>query len=409
MLTRLLMASSLVVCGCGTDALRDRGDAVEDPVEEDGTCGPGTPDSEPVWRAASGWRGRLHHTATRLLDGNVLAVGGMTFLDGSTTSVDLFDVNEARWVPKASLATPRKLHSATLLSDGTVLVVGGYADRDPHGVTGSAERYNPALDTWESAGTLRVPRASHSATLMPDGRVLVVGGFVYDPISGWPDAATDVTEIYDPNDGEWTAGPSLPAARAEHEAIALPSGNVLVVCGYNDDACGFMSLNDTVLLFDWLEGSWSVAPGVNHPRNWGFRLNLMPDGRVLMSGGFSAIDFEVDGAIAWAGTVGDTEMFDTDTWQYGQGFLEPRGLHSATLLSDRRLLVVGGSQYHNPGWSVVASTELYDFQSDTSIAIASPRATYRYHTATVLSGDQVIIAGGGEYGDYSDLLVWSCR
>ena len=87
--------------------------------------------------------------------------------------------------------------TATLLANGNVLVTGF------HG----SELYDPASDTWTATGTMVTPRYNHTATLLPDGRVLVAGGDVP------PDHATDSAELYDPDTGTWTATANLPPPR----------------------------------------------------------------------------------------------------------------------------------------------------------------------------------------------------
>lgn len=136
------------------------------------------------WRpAAAPARGRFGHTATLLPDGRVLVVGGLTREGGlaGASAAELYDPAADSWTPAASLRTGRWNHTATLLSDGTVLVVGGETDPPPgatgiNAVTDSVERYEPLRDTWAPAGRMRLPRTDHLATLLPDGRVLVSGG-----------------------------------------------------------------------------------------------------------------------------------------------------------------------------------------------------------------------------------------
>ena len=83
------------------------------------------------------------------------------------------------WVPTGNLNTARAGHTATLLPDGKVLVAGGIANNsDPLNFLDSAELYDPALNTWSSAGGLNSGHYSQTATLLPNGKVLVAGGFI---------------------------------------------------------------------------------------------------------------------------------------------------------------------------------------------------------------------------------------
>src|SRR5438477_844754 len=120
-----------------------------------------------------------------------------------------------------SLATGRVYHAQTLLPNGKVLVTGGFNDID---VFASAELYDPATETWMATGSLNVPRFRHTATLLPDGRVLVAGGL---DLSG----AIASAELYDPATGTWTETGRLVIGRAAHTATLLPDGSVLLAAG----------------------------------------------------------------------------------------------------------------------------------------------------------------------------------
>jgi UDP-N-acetylglucosamine:LPS N-acetylglucosamine transferase len=127
-----------------------------------------------------------------------------------------------------SMATARNEHTATVLGDGTVLIVGG-----SNGVPlASAEIYNPVAGTFSPTGSLATARGSFTATLLADGRVLVVGGFNYEVGSGILASA----EIYDPVGGTFSPTGSLATARNAHTATPLADGTVLVVGGSNGTA-----------------------------------------------------------------------------------------------------------------------------------------------------------------------------
>src|SRR6266853_1694721 len=110
--------------------------------------------------------------------------------------------------PTGSLATAREHHTATLLPNGKVLVVGGYG-RGIFGVWASAELYDPVSGTWTATGSLAIGRAYHTATLLPDGKVLVVGGVDRNSVLA-------SAELYDPASGTWTATGSLATRRWRH-------------------------------------------------------------------------------------------------------------------------------------------------------------------------------------------------
>ena len=169
---------------------------------------------------------RAVHRAVPLRDGSVLLVGGCAtqgcggFAQARTSEVVDPRTGTARAGPVTT--EPRASGTATLLADGRVLLVGGYPG-EGRAPTAGMEVFDPAAGTFAPAGALRVGRADHSATLLPDGRVLVVGGF------GAEGEALASVELVDPASRAVTSGPALPEPRAGHAAAAV--GDLLVVVG----------------------------------------------------------------------------------------------------------------------------------------------------------------------------------
>ena len=122
------------------------------------------------------------------------------------------------WTPAGRLLTPRLEHTATLLPDGRVLVAGGY---DGRAYLASAEVYDPVANTWTAAESLSVARANHAAVLLRNGQVLVAGGSV----GSRPSLAT---ESYHPQTGRWTPAGPLPARYEAFLLTALRDGSLLV-------------------------------------------------------------------------------------------------------------------------------------------------------------------------------------
>ena len=129
------------------------------------------------------------------------------------------------WTPTGSLTVARARHTATLLPNGQVLVAGGFGSG---GDLTSAELYDPSSGTWTTTGSLNAARDSHTATLLPNGQVLVAGGESSGFGFGGPLASA---ELYDPSSGTWTPTGSMTVARFAHTAALLPNGQVLVAGG----------------------------------------------------------------------------------------------------------------------------------------------------------------------------------
>jgi hypothetical protein len=171
---------------------------------------------------------RYSQTATLLNDGKVLVAGGFDYATSTTLATAvLYDASGRVMSPTGSLATARYSHTATLLNDGSgrVLVAGG---TDPKGqALATAELFDPSTGQWSPTnGSLAFARSGHIATLMPDGKVLVMGG----EVNG---AVLSSAELYDPGTGTWSGAANLQKGRYVFSATMLNdgTGRVLVVGG----------------------------------------------------------------------------------------------------------------------------------------------------------------------------------
>jgi hypothetical protein len=165
----------------------------------------------------------------------VLVAGGEgSFGSGDPASAELYDPRNGSWTVTESMHAARAYHTATLLPDGKVLVAGGSGTL-PSGAPGlvaSAELFDPGSGTWTATGIMNEARADHTATLLPDGKVLVVGGSGSSLI----DLPTSA-ELFDPGSGSWTATGSMIEARDNPMATLLPDGTVLVAGGFHQKGC----------------------------------------------------------------------------------------------------------------------------------------------------------------------------
>ena len=146
----------------------------------------------------------------------VLALGALTVLP----AVPTLAAGSGTWTLTGSLHVARADSTATLLPNGQVLAVGGEST--------SAELYNPATGTWTLTGSLHAARDQHTATLLANGQVLVAGGQ-----NGTIFIAS--AELYNPSTGAWTSTGSLHTPRIEHTATLLPNGQVLVAGGVDSN------------------------------------------------------------------------------------------------------------------------------------------------------------------------------
>jgi hypothetical protein len=125
----------------------------------------------------------------------------------------------------STMSSARYFHTATLLPNGKVLVVGGFGNSGnslstDNGLS-SAELYDPSSNSWSPTGAMAARRSGHTATLLPSGQVLVAGG-----------DERGSAELYDPTGGTWTPAGTMQTPRAQHTATLLPNGTVLIVGGH---------------------------------------------------------------------------------------------------------------------------------------------------------------------------------
>lgn len=176
------------------------------------------------------------------------------------------------WSATGSLNTPRTGHTATLLQNGDVLVVGG--ENTAATFLTSAELYNPATGRWTATGGTAVARIEHSATLLPNGEVLVAGGYLGLSASDQP-VYTATAELYNPATGKWAATGSMSVARAGHGAVLLSNGLVLVEGGNNSTS----SAGNTAELYNPATGKWTATGTMENFHL--YALVALVDGRAL--------------------------------------------------------------------------------------------------------------------------------
>jgi Galactose oxidase, central domain/Dockerin type I domain len=285
------------------------------------------------------------------------------------------------WTETGGLHTARSNHTVTLLPNGKVLVAGGF---DCCNVLASAELYDPTSGTWSATGSLGTARYNHTATLLPNGKVLVAGGSGSD----YGDLAS--AELYDPTSGTWSATGSLGTARLLHTATLLPNGKVLVAGGINSG--GYLASAE---LYNPASGTWSATGSLGTAR-YLHTATLLPNGKVLVAGGGDS-----------NGILASAELYDpaSGTWAATGSLGTARYAHTATLLPNGKVLVAGGGGIF---FGTLASVELYDPASGTWTAAGSLITARWFHTATLLPNGKVLVAGGaGDLGTLASAELYS--
>lgn len=270
-------------------------------------------------------RDRSQHSATVLQSGKVLVVGGAQGNTAPMVDVEIFEPLTNTWAKSISLNTARRNHTATLLADGSVLAAGS-SIMD----TKSTEVFDPVSEKWTIKGDMSTVRSSHTATLLMDGRVLVAGG-QGSALDGSPPTAT--AELYDPRTGSWTATGSMASARTSHTATLLPNGKVLV-------AGGETTIPSSAELYDPTTGAWSAAAPMKTARYAHASLALS-SGLVLITGGTIPGNpkLGIPNQIADSAEMYD---FRTDSWTSAGKLSVGRFYHTASLLQSGKVLIAGG-------------------------------------------------------------------
>src|SRR2546423_821755 len=246
--------------------------------------------------------------------------------------------------------------------------------------------------SWSYTGFLNTPRNGHTATLLPNGKVLVAGG-------NGDGTFLNSAELYDPATGTWSYTGSLNTARRYHTATLLPNGKVLVTGGLGTNgAHSYLTLN-TAELYDPATGTWSVTGNLNRSRQFQ-TATLLPNSKVLVAGGF-----DTKGINSYL-TLNTAELYDpaTGTWNGTGNLNTSRDFHTATLLQNSNVLVVGG--FRGDYDFGIYSAELYDFATGTWTN-ADNVDNGGEHTATLLLNGQVLIAGGFNDGSGNSAILYN--
>jgi N-acetylneuraminic acid mutarotase len=329
-------------------------------------------------RTANMTEARASHTITLLADGRAFVAGGFAGDDREAFpfhTTEFFDPSTNRFTRGPDMSQGRSGHTATLLSDGRVFIMGGWTDAA--GTFGTAEIDDPSGSRAPQTLAPITARAAHTATTLRDGRILIVGGVDRN------DVELASAELFDPKTGKFAPAGEMSVARAAHTATLLGDGRVAIVGGSNGRYPN-MNVQRSVEVYDPATNRFSVA-GALHVARQKHGAVLLEDGRVLVVGGSDNRD--------WRGRYDSAEIFDATTGNStavsGMNARRFKFPHAVLKLSPGRVLIAGGG----------AEAEIFDeelgrfYRTDGSFG-----DPLFYSAAIVLRDGRALITGGYSEG-----------
>ena len=368
--------------------------------------------------------------------GWVLIAGGFDSNAAAVTATaELYDPDRRQFYPTGEMTTARVNHTATLLKSGKVLITGGANNNDPlraGGILNTAELYDPATGKFTPTGNMNIERVNHAAALLPDGRVLIIGGVANNG------EAVAFAELYNPDAGTFAKVARLTDARVSPTTTVMENGEVLVAGGEvlltrgpdNDIANLVHDRLNTAEIYSPKVAAFNCVGGVGFlgefcnqsmaVRRISHTSTLLMNGRVLIAGG--------DGnCLTYTGSA---ELYDPKLGAFiaASDLIADRQQHTATLLNDGEVLLVGGlgacktappvlqAEVYEPEQNVLARMIAEGFPPATvprlsggvfsgTGTITEPRAL---HTAVLLptgpDAGSVLVAGGSISGNATSEL-----
>jgi hypothetical protein len=241
---------------------------------------------------------------------------------------------------------------------------------------------------------MQIARASHSSTLLPDGKVLIAGGFGG---SGTESNPYRSTEIYDPRTGSFQPAGDMSIGRTGHTATLLKNRKLLIAGGWT----GRYNVRRSAELYDAATGVFTPTGDMVIERA-GNMAAMLPDGRVLVAGGEDRSENALSSA----------EIYDPSTGKFTRtgDMTEPRGEATATALRNGKVLIVGGGSGHYPSQNVYRGAELYDPATGKFTQTGQMTVGRHKHAAVLLASGKVLVVGGSDnrdwHGEYSSAEIY---
>ncbi len=274
----------------------------------------------------------------------------------------------------------RFFHTATLLNDGQVLIVGGNCNFENLRCSPEAETFDPISKSFALTGPMKETRSLHSAVLLPDGRVLISGGVSQSQLRS-------SAEVYDPATRSFGPLLAMKKQRYHHNSILLPNGKVLIVGGINGNNPPEI-FDPATNSFEWLEGDWTGLPARFVPSAGGGIFGcsssgasgtmLVPSGSVMEKVWLNKIQCSVEH-------------------------------HSMTGLLDGTILIAGGSEEYFWFPQGVKHSVLFFPESNATLPIEKMHKERAGHTATLMPDGNVLVLGGtdGQEDYIDDVEIYS--
>jgi Kelch motif len=284
-------------------------------------------------------------------------------------------INTVSFSPVGNMTSEREAPGAARLPDGRVLVVGGYTSAGGGQYLNTAELFDPNANTFSPlAATMNSIRWGPATATLPDGRVLIAGGY-----NGSQDVAT--AEVFNPNSGSFSPVGSMATAREEPGTAPLPDGRILVAGGYSNTG----SVNSTEI-FDPKTNAFS--PGPTFPEaKYGIATAVLSGGRILFAGGYNDSDY-----------VATASVFDPSSNAFAGVASMPYPAYApvGASLPQGRALVTGGANEQSGSRDEVSTAVIFDPASNTFSSSGIGNLIHKREEAAAveLADGRVLVAGG---------------